>query len=140
MPTMKKPEQTPAVKDLAGLFEKVSLGSAGVCLVTILAITEVSAPLDEPLQLSVLFAFLAIPLFVSIYLAKDEILGLVGDTTKRARAAFHIFFTINYAALLLLVASLAMLASHFSPRLGLAFFFLSGSSVALPAFLRRLAK
>lgn len=120
------------------LIEKHALASAGFCVLIVLALTGVSGPLDTPLKFSLWFACLGIPLFLSLYVAKDEIDGLHRcSEVKRARA-LTLVAGISYIGLLLLGASIAMLAVHRSPLLGLLCFLLTMSSFWLSAALSKL--
>ncbi|HEP6430825.1 TPA: hypothetical protein VDB83_005151 [Burkholderia cenocepacia] len=104
------------------LLERHSLGSAGFCVLILLALTGLPT-LD--LQLTVAFwcVCLALPIFLSVYLAKEEILYLRNRTEPKLEAALYAAILVAHTGLLLLGTAIACLASHHSPPLGVVVWF-----------------
>ncbi|ACD21566.1 conserved hypothetical protein (plasmid) [Paraburkholderia phytofirmans PsJN] len=128
-----------AQRSTAGaLIEKHALGSAGFCMLIVLALTGISGPLDTPLRFSLWFACVGIPLFLSLYVAKEEIEALRKCADAKRDKALSLVSYVSYCALLFLGLSITMLAAHRSPLLGLVFFLSAMSPFWLSAALRKI--
>lgn len=120
------------------LIDKHALSSAGFCVLIVLALMGISTPFDRPLLFALWFACVAIPLFLSIYIAKEDIVALRKHPSRKADRALSLIAYVSYFALLLLAAAIAMLAAHHSPPLGLVFFILVMASFWLSSLLRKI--
>ncbi|RKP44647.1 hypothetical protein D7S89_22180 [Trinickia fusca] len=106
---------------LEALIDKHSLGSAGFCVLIVLALTGVTGALDRPLQLSMWCASFAIPLFLSVYIATEDVVTLRKSRGKYAEFALKIAVGVWMVAALLLAASISALVAHRSMTLGVIF-------------------
>lgn len=127
-----------SMKDIGAVIERISLGAAGFCVLIMLTLTGLSEPLDLPLRISMWLACLAIPLLLSVYIAKDDLIRLRRVGGPAAERAAILVALISYCALFLFTTSLAAVAGHFSPILGVIFLLLTLGSFTLSSILQKL--
>lgn len=100
------------------LIDRHSLGSAGVCALIIVGLVSVPSPLDFPLRASLWCACLSLPVFLAMYVSKNEIIALRDAIEKKGDEAFYLALIAFCFALFLLSASFAFMAVHHDPVLG----------------------
>jgi hypothetical protein len=116
-----------------------ALGSAGICTLIIFAITGVESTYDGKLRMSLWCASMAIPLFLSVYVAKDQLLAMrhvLGQKPNAySRVALKAITWISFVALMLMAGSIAAMIAHRIPLAGLIFFLASFSLTWLASFI-----
>ncbi|MGG1948265.1 hypothetical protein AB1286_26245 [Trinickia sp. NRRL B-1857] len=116
-----------------------TLGSAGICTLIILAITGVESTYDDKLRMSLWCASMAIPLLLSVYAAKDQLLAMRRVLAQRpnaySRTALMLVTWISYVAHMLMAGSIAAMIAHRIPLAGLIFFLASFGFPWLASFI-----